>query len=435
MAFSMNLRDLTSPQYGAVTGKKRKTPYTSVLIGAGPSVREAARQKELDAIREKEFLQGVTEFDTTLKQGAEQFNEGQAQNATQFNTSLAQGAEQFNAAQALERTLQAAQEAEAEKASKISLAQTGLAATYMADQAGIINLKDVASGVGKKIWPTAPVPVAGAEALTGAGPIVGDAGSLEGVTAESLAGTSVAGGGGVPAAGAGPTIGGAGTVLAYVAAADMARQKWGQLDTPYADRNAPGKVTSAPVTGGPPAILEALGVNSSNEFVKPMNQLAAGEEKLVGEPLDLAFSGDILGSLEAFGKAAVTSAPRAVYNSIPLLPDTWLCTEIKKHVGVTSHERSAIRKLRRYARKTDPGWLNSYQIQGPELVRGIAAREGDNLVEFYESLKTRLVDPVADLIDAGNMDAAFTAYKDETIRLCRIYAPEIRIEEMKEATR
>jgi len=111
----------------------------------------------------------------------------------------------------------------------------------------------------------------------------------------TVSGTEVAGG---------PSLGGAATVLGIVKAVDWNRQDQGQLDRPYEERGANAKFVSAPVMGGPPALLEAAGVNSSNYFAKPMGGLAKAEEKLVGGPLDKAFEGNIGGNITDFGDAA-----------------------------------------------------------------------------------------------------------------------------------
>lgn len=119
---------------------------------------------------------------------------------------------------------------------------------------------------------------------------------------------------------AGTTVGaspgvGVGTVAAYVAAADMARQKWGQLDRPYDERSPWAKLTSTPAVGIIPAVAGLFGKNESNYLVKPFSKMAQLEEKLVGEPLDKAFAGDIGGSLDSFYKAVI-STPGDLWSGI-----------------------------------------------------------------------------------------------------------------------
>jgi hypothetical protein len=103
--------------------------------------------------------------------------------------------------------------------------------------------------------------------------------------------------------------------LAAIAAAEGVRQSQGQLDREYEDRGAFAKMASAPVTGGPPALLEAAGVNSGNAFVKPMTAVAKAEEKLVGQPLDEFFSGNIDKGLAATA-GGIVEAPKTFLNTI-----------------------------------------------------------------------------------------------------------------------
>lgn len=152
MAVNMNLRDLRNPQYTAATGRKSATPYSAYLTGMGPYVVAAKQQADQDALREKELLQGV---------------------------------DQFNQSQALERQRLDAAEGQAGTATTISGASTLLSAAGMANQAGIINLKDIAGGVGKgisKLWPggTAGAATTAAEAGTGAAGVGAGAAGLAG---------------------------------------------------------------------------------------------------------------------------------------------------------------------------------------------------------------------------------------------------------------
>lgn len=400
---TINLRDFGfGGQYEAVTGRKRKTPYASILTAAAPALRTAARSKTLDEQRSEELSQ------------------------TQRN---------FDASQALSREQMAIQEDQAKKSTMIGATQTGLATAYMADKAGIIDLKDVAAGVGKKLWPgtgsTVTTTAAGADAGIAAADV-----SLAGGGAGEAA---TAGMGGSGASGTGATttssggMGGYAPVLAIIAAADIIRKKYGGLDKEYEDRSAVEKFNSAPVTGGVPALLDLAGVGDNTYLGKATSELAKGEERLVGVPLDKAFEGDILGSLESFAEG-VWRAPEAIFKSVTG-GGTWLCTEIEKHHGLTWHERRALLKLRRYAADHFSGWLQAYLQEGPKLVAAIAGREGTDLRGFYGELKKVLVDKVTDLVDTAAMTTAFEAYKSETIRLCGIYAPEIRIEEIEEAAR
>ena len=246
-------------------------------------------------------------------------------------------------------------------------------------------------------------------------------------TEGAAAGTSAATSGGA-------TIGGAASVLGYVAAAAMARKKWGELDKPYADRGALGKFTSAPVTGGVPALMETAGVNSSNYFAKGPNELARGEENLVGKPLDAFFSGDVGGGLNAMVQG-IKSTPRSLWNSTVGsitggLLGTWICTAVHKAVGIDKEDQTALFNLRKYSLRNHPGWLHWYLDEGQKIVDGIekATSPGD-LQSMYESLKTVFVLPITALVKGGDMEGAYNYYLNFSRSLCRIYAPDVEIKE------
>jgi hypothetical protein len=96
MAVSINLRDLRNPQYTAVTGRSNTTPYATYLTALGPSARASAQQADLNAIRERELLQGQSQFDTSLKQSKDQFDQGLIANREQFDTTTRNQQQQFD---------------------------------------------------------------------------------------------------------------------------------------------------------------------------------------------------------------------------------------------------------------------------------------------------------------------------------------------------
>jgi hypothetical protein len=288
MAFSMNLRDLTSPQYSAVTGRNKKTPYTAYLTAMGPYAREMARQDQLDTIRSNE---------------------------------LAQSTAQFNAGQVLERERLDAEMEQAEKASTINLVNTGLTAAALANQAGIINLKDVAGGVikgGKYLYNAA----AGAGAGSGAGAAVTDAGSLAGAAAaESLAGTAAGagasgagmyGGSGVTYAADGTVVGGGGGSslgsvaypLAIIAAANMARDAWGAPNKKWREEGKTGteKFFDDPGMGLGANVADVL-FGGDSELARIPNQVGENFARFAGNPISKAFKADFSGAAKELANA------------------------------------------------------------------------------------------------------------------------------------
>jgi hypothetical protein len=130
-------------QYAAVTGRKRPTPYTSLLAGLAESTRLDARNTTLDTLRQEELAQ------------------------TQRN---------FDAGQAAEQERLSIAKQEATKGTLISGAQTALGGAYLADKVGIINLKEIAGSIlpGKAAATSVPSAYAGsfytpamAEGITG----------------------------------------------------------------------------------------------------------------------------------------------------------------------------------------------------------------------------------------------------------------------------
>jgi hypothetical protein len=231
----------------------------------------------------------------------------------------------------------------------------------------------------------------------------------------------------------GPAISRAGTVLAIIAALDAVRQGTKQGDgtyKPYGEETGFAQSKRAPVVGatGIPFIgKEVLGLEDSNYLMKGTSRFGQFEEKLAGEPLDKAFAGDIGGSFESAGNA-VLDAPRDLWNaSVGALTgaDTWICTQIGIHVGLTDDDNALLKTLRKYTLRNHREWLGAYLVKGRALVAKINETESDPST-VYAKLKTRMVTPILKLIKAGRMDEAFEKYKTDTNILIRAYAPELK---------
>ncbi|MCX5819735.1 MAG: hypothetical protein NT047_07475 [Deltaproteobacteria bacterium] len=346
MAFSMNLRDLASPQYAAVTGRKRKVPYTSYLTAMGPSVRAAAQQETADTLREKELLQNSTQFDTAQKQSQQQ----------------------FDASQALERTQLGISEEQAQKSAEIQGVHTAITATALANQAGLINLKDVAapvvstvkdaaSTIGtplkdaataayQKIFPSAPpetpalpvtdsvtplsqtTPMTTAEATAlentslaqtaaakeAANEVAAASSSYSPATAEYASTAAAAEAPVAPAATGGPTAGGAAGVLAIIYAADALRKKYGNTNVPMEERSNKEKNFSTPVVSSTPIAWLSDQLPDDSKFAKSTTASRNLEEGIAGRPLDKAFEGDIVGSVSELWKG-VKEAPGQLWDA------------------------------------------------------------------------------------------------------------------------
>lgn len=114
---------------------------------------------------------------------------------------------------------------------------------------------------------------------------------LEGISPTSV-GETATGAGGAEAGASG--LSGAATVVGYVAAADLVRQKWGDIETPYEERNPIEKFASTPgieaAMPGSTLINSLVGNNDANFLVKASNKMGRIEENIVGKPLDSIFN-------------------------------------------------------------------------------------------------------------------------------------------------
>lgn len=108
---------------------------------------------------------------------------------------------------------------------------------------------------------------------------------------------------------------------------------------------------------------------------------------------------------------------------------TWLCTETKKHTGLTREEMKAVLKLRRYSRTNHPELMAEYLDKGPILVTAIE-KNVDDLQDFYTAFKIAVVNRVKEYVDSGDYEAAFLHYEDVTRRLFKRFAPEAIGEEV-----
>jgi hypothetical protein len=434
----ITLSNIANAQYGSVTGRKRKYPYSQIILSKVPALKSEILNKASEDLQKAELTQKRDEAAQSLAQSQEQFDKNLEEQKKEFDITLAETAKQHD------ENLQAQKDAldQSEKQAKVAAATQGgtlaLGTAYVANKLFTQKAgEEVAKQVGEKV-----IENTGQQALTAeATPsLSGASETLTGTTAESgTAGianatnaTTTGGETGTAAStttantGGGPTLAGAGNVLAIIAAVDAMRQWQGQLDRPYEDRGAFAKFFSAPVTGGPAGLMEAAGVNSSNFFAKPMNRLAEAEEALVGKPLDQAFSGDIGGSVHSFVDAALDT-PRAAWDVASDTVGTWLCTEVGRNVGLTDEDNSDLIKLRRHAFRNHKGWFRFYWTKGPQLVAQIAKKEP--VSDFYRDLNEKMVKPCLDLIKSNDAEKAYELYKEITTDLFRRYTPEIAVQE------
>lgn len=409
---SINLSDLANPQYTSMTGRKTRVPYSAALAAMAETARYDAAQKALDEQRKKE---------------------------------LEQAASQFDESQALENTKLAAAEEQAKQAAQIQGVQTAILAASVADKAGLINLKDIASGIGptlqsggekivdlanlakNKIWPTETVTAAeGASALAPE-----TAAAMESEIAMNAPGYGVEAA--APEAG-GASISGAVPVLAIIAGAELARQKWGgDPNTPYADKSTWEKMTAAPglnaVLGVSPldSKLYAELFGESNVLTKFSNKLGQAEEDIVGKPLDLAFAGKPGESQRAFEHGVLETigiTPNKTTDTIGdiLNPAGYVmrkagCIIVTCCTGRDSYEVGITREYR--DKFLDADALKGYYMLADEMVPKLEADE-----TLRRHTKETLVDPLIEYGEycLGKRKECRTAAKvvaEDFIRRCR----------------
>ena len=234
------------------------------------------------------------------------------------------------------------------------------------------------------------VPATEGMAATG---VLGDSGSLAGVTAESLEGTSVTGSG----VGMGATsVGGA--ILPGVGTGLVA----GQL----------GK------SGTGQDIGKALMFNRGGE--KENAAVAGG----VGGALGGALAGAAATSWSGPG-AIVGAVVGGVVGAASSLIDSHICTATNKVVGMSEEEIAKMQSLKEYAIENHAGWWNSYFKYGPQLISAITEKE-NNLSEFYQMIRLVLIEPVSHETD---MERCFQIYLGITKMLFMAYMPEFKFGE------
>lgn len=397
MAVNMNLRDLRNPQYTAVTGRKPTSDYGAALTAMGPYARASAEQDNLNKIREKEFLEGVRQADATLLQNKTQADATLLQNKTQYDTSLTQAKEQFNAGQAMTQEQMDAAKKQATTSNIIqgTAATAGLA--YVAGKYGLIP------GVG---------------ATTATGTTLGTGAALPGATLTEGAGTAATGaelmsGTGAPLQGATLTEGGS-----TVAGA-------GGSGTTAAGTMTVGNVV--PVIGA-----SYVGSQVGNAIAQPVGEsIGAGGESergFVGEVGGGAATGALVGGAMTGGVGApIGAAIGATVGFATWVKDSWICTEIKQRLGISSANVEHLSLLRRYAIKNHRAESAKYFKNGKLLVAALNADPAAS--GNYEGLHDRLVQTCGHLVAAEQFEEAYLHYKAVVDELCEQYNVDLTIKE------
>jgi len=293
---------------------------------------------------------------------------------------------------------QSAAELAAAEAAKQAAAQTAATQTTQTNALATQTVPNASTAVpmtpqiATPVTQTAGTVVPATEGMAATG-VLGDSGSLAGVTAESLEGTSVTGSG----VGMGATsVGGA--VLPGVGAGLVA----GQL----------GK------SGTGQDIGKALMFNKGGE--KENAAVAGG----VGGALGGALAGAAATSWSGPG-AIVGAVVGGVVGAASSLIDSHICTATNKVVGMSKDEITKMELLKEYAIENHSGWWNSYFKHGPQLILSITDIE-DDWESFFTMIHLVLIEPISHEKD---MEKCFQIYLSITQLLFMAYMPEFKFGE------
>ncbi len=110
--------------------------------------------------------------------------------------------------------------------------------------------------------------------------------------------------------------------------------------------------------------------------------------------------------------------------AVHYVEDTYLCTEIKRVIGMSHLENAAMMIIRAGCLKKFKNLTHHYFRYGGELVKAI-----NNKVEFpkqfWAQLKDDMVKPVIGLIAKGDIDGAINKYALKALDLFDEYAPDL----------
>lgn len=104
--------------------------------------------------------------------------------------------------------------------------------------------------------------------------------------------------------------------------------------------------------------------------------------------------------------------------------NSWLCTETKETIGLTDEEMSAVKELRKYARKEHGKEFLFYIRNGEDLTKAIRAKEQD-IGEYYRVFKASVMNPVIRHIRLGDNELAYNHYAEKIKALFHRYMPEL----------
>ncbi|MDD4339202.1 MAG: hypothetical protein PHV00_05930 [Syntrophales bacterium] len=315
MAINFNLNSLGNTQTAAVTGRRRKTPYTLALLAQTPYARQEAAQAKTDAYNEAVLNQERSQFDRELNQERSQFNVSQAQN----------------------REIAKKQEKQTKTGQTIQGVQTGAMLGYLTRNAWLPTVKSFLPSTATTAAPAtvapaattvapaavtpgvstaAPAVVADANTITGAAPSLTQSAAPAATAAATEAAATATpyvtvGAGDVASAGAsavGEVAGAVAAPLAIIALGNLAREQWGAPNKRwYKDgKSSTEKFFDDPGLGLGSNVVDTL-FGKDSEAARIPSQVGEGFSHFAGGPIGKAFAGDFKGSLSELATAPETT--------------------------------------------------------------------------------------------------------------------------------
>ncbi len=148
-----------------------------------------------------------------------------------------------------------------------------------------------------------------------------------------------------------------------------------------------------------------------------------GQMALAGDPITagLLSGAQSMGIMDGSVTGSSTGDTALAVATGGLSELSWICTATAKKSYMTKEEKTQMELLREYAEKYHYGWWNSYYKHGPTLIKAITQQE-INLKEFYNNIRTVLIEPVCQQKD---IEKAFEIYLAITKMLFRTYMPDL----------
>lgn len=138
-----------------------------------------------------------------------------------------------------------------------------------------------------------------------------------------------------------------------------------------------------------------------------------------------ALAGASYGSVLGLPGAAVGAVVGGIVGTVSSLVDSWICTACHRHVGLTKEEIGKMQSLKEYCEKNHRGWIDSYIVNAPTLVKEIAEAETD-IEAFYMRIREILIEPI---YKEEDLEKCFDIYLNVVKELFKTYMPEFEFKE------